>query len=394
MIILKTIYLDCFSGFSGNMLIGAFLDAGMPFQYLKAELAKLQLTHYNFQVERVFKCGIRATLFSVHVEPCHQRARNLSDVIAILESGQLSSWVEERAKKVFTLLAEAEATVHGTTVGKVHFHEVGSVEAIINIVGALIGCEYMGIARVRASALHVGSGFVMCSHGRLPIPAPATAEILKRIPFYATDIQGELVTPTGAALVTALSESFGPLGSQFRVESIAYGAGSMDISVAHVLRLYLGEEQQEGGSDDHCSVKIVETNMDDMNPQHCSYVMELLLENGAMDVFFTPVFMKKNRPGVKITVAVSQKNLDTVVDLIFRETSTVGLKIFPCETRHLEWEMIAVETEWGPVRVKLAKRDGQIRNTAPEYEDCRNIADQFGVPLKFVYQKVMSRVER
>ena len=389
---MKAIYLDCFAGFQGNMLIGALLDAGVPLDYLAAVLSKLPISRHTLSAQQVQRCGIRSTLFSIQFERHEPVKRRLADVFAVIECGQLSPGVTKTARGVFARLAEAEAIVHGATADKVFLHEVGSDESIAGVVGALIGCEYLKIERIRCSALHAGSGFVDCAHGRLPIPAPATAEILKQIPFYSTDTQGELVTPTGAALVVAMAESFGPLDSRLCIEQIAYGAGAAEYFTANILRVYLGTEKKRSVVDEECRVKLIETNMDDMNPQHCGYVLDLLMQIGALDAFYTPIYMKKNRPGIQLTVAVTQEKLDLVVDLIFRETSTIGVKILSCECRHLDWEMITTDTQWGTVRIKIVKQGDKVRNIAPEYEDCRRIAKQHGVPLKDVYQHVMKRL--
>ena len=389
---MKTIYLDCFAGFQGNMLIGALLDAGVPLEYLAEVLSKLPISRHTLSAQQVHRCGIRSTLFSIQFERHEPVRRRLADVLAIIDCGQLSPTITKTAHTVFARLAEAEAIVHGTAADRVLLHEVASDESIASIVGTLIGCEYLKIERIRCSTLHVGSGFVDCAHGRLPIPAPATVEILKQIPFYSTEIQGELVTPTGAALVVTVAESFGPLDSRFCIEQIAYGAGTAEHFSANTLRVYLGTEKKRSVADEECCIKLIETNMDDMNPQHCGYVLDLLMQSGALDAFFTPIYMKKNRPGIQLTVAVAQEKLDAVVNLIFRETSTIGLKILSCECRHLDWEMITTDTQWGTVRVKVVKQGDKVRNIAPEYEDCRRIAKQHGVPLKDVYQHVMKRV--
>ncbi len=387
---MKAIYLDCFSGISGNMFIGALLDAGLPLAYLEYGLKKLPVANYKLQVERAAKCGVSACHFDVKVRQWFQPSRNLNDIVTIIDDSELSDRVKNGAKKAFSRLAEAEAKVHGSTLDQVHFHEVGAVDAIVDVVGTMLGLEYFGIERVYASSLHVGSGFVKCSHGRMPVPAPATAELLKGVPFYSTEIKGELVTPTGAALATTLAESFGRMPPSFRAETIAYGAGTMDLEIANVLRVYVGEISQ-GPSGDHENLAVLETNIDDMNPQIYGYVMDKLLENGAMDVYYTPIMMKKNRPAVKTTVIATRDKIDAIARILFKETSTIGVRILPCDNIHLSRQIITVETEWGPVRVKLAKKDDQVLNIAPEYEDCRQIAEKYGVPLKNVQQQAAGR---
>ena len=242
---MRAIYFDCFSGISGNMVLGAFLDAGMPLEYLQQELNKLAVSGYKLEAKKVSKQGISAYHVDVKMRKWFQPSRNLHDIIKIIQDSTFSDQVKQGAIKIFTRLGEAEAKVHGVGLEKVHFHEVGAVDAIVDIVGAMIGIEYFGIEAVYVSALHVGSGFVKCSHGRMPVPAPATAELLKGVPFYSADITGELVTPTGAAIVTTLGSKFGPMPEDFRADRIAYGAGTMNLDIANVVRIYLGTAAEE-----------------------------------------------------------------------------------------------------------------------------------------------------
>jgi uncharacterized protein (TIGR00299 family) protein len=382
----SAIYLDCFSGISGNMFLGALIDAGLPMSHLKAELAKLNLSGYEFVAEMVTKKGIRATYMDVKTTKWFQPSRNLHDILKILNGTGLSDQVMKNAKNTFCRLADAEAKVHGVPVEKIHFHEVGAVDAIVDVVGTMIGLEYLGVQRIMASALHVGSGYVKCSHGRMPVPAPATAELLLGRPFYSTDIVGELVTPTGAALVTTLAESFGPMPKSFQTKKVAYGAGTRENEIPNLLRLYVGEMVTEAVKN---GTKIIETNLDDLNPQIYSYLMEKLFEIGVGDVYLTSVIMKKGRPGTKISVTVHDSKVEDVVNIILRETSSLGIKVFPCEAYHAEREIQTVSTLWGEVRLKIGKQNGKVINVAPEFEDCKAIAANSGIALKVVLAEVM-----
>ena len=382
----RAIYLDCFSGISGNMFLGALLDAGVPLSYLESELAKLDVSGYELVIQEVVKAGIRATYMEVKTKAGAQPSRNLDDILNILTGSDLPDRVKSGAKNTFCRLAGAEAKVHGVPVNRIHFHEVGAVDAIVDVVGTIAGLEYLGVQTVMASWLHVGSGFVKCSHGRMPVPAPATAELLVGYPFYSMDIVGELVTPTGAALATTLAESFGPIPKTFRADRVAYGAGAKDLEIPNVLRLYIGEKLTD---DIRNGTQIIETNIDDLNPQIYSYLMEKLFEYGVGDVYLTPVIMKKGRPGTKLSITALGSQVQDVVDIILRETSSLGIKVYPCEAVHAERDVLAVLTRWGEVRLKIGKQNGKIINVAPEYEDCKAIAGKFGVALKAVIAEAM-----
>lgn len=384
---MKAIYLDCFSGISGNMVIGAFLDAGMPMSHLSSELEKLPVSSYTLIDKQVVKKGIKATYFNVDVRSWFQPSRNFDDIKKIINNSTLSEFVKGKAFAMFSRLAAAEAKVHGVAVDKIHFHEVGAVDSIIDIIGVAIGLEYFGIEHIYASALHTGSGYVKCSHGTMPVPAPATAELLVGIPFYSQNIKGELVTPTGAAIAAVLAEQFGPVPPGFITERVAYGAGSLDLEIPNVLRLYVGTVIASAQA---ChKAKLVETNMDDLNPQIYGYVMEKLFSAGAYDVFLTPVMMKKNRPGTKLTVMIGADKLSDVLQIIMKETSTLGVRILECDSTHLDREIVSVDTQWGKVRVKVGKMHGRAVNIAPEFDDCKALAEQYNIPLKAVQATVI-----
>jgi uncharacterized protein (TIGR00299 family) protein len=385
---MNALYFDCFSGISGNMIIGAMLDAGMPFEHLEAELTKLPVKSYSLVNKEVTKQGIKARYFNVKVNQWFQSSRNLADISGMIDSCGLSDFVKSRAQKVFARLAAAEAKVHGVPVQKIHFHEVGAVDSIVDIVGIMIGLEFLGVQIVHCSELHVGSGFVKCSHGLMPVPAPATAELLQGIPFYSGEIKGELVTPTGAAFVATAAERYGAIDAGFQVERVAYGAGSMDLAIPNLLRMYVGTLKAPLPV---CrKTKIVETNIDDLNPQVYGYVMDRLFAAGANDAYLTPVIMKKGRPGTKISVIAPENKVAEITELILRETTTLGVRVMDCETTHLERDFETVNTLWGDVRVKVARLDGVMVNAAPEYGDCKLIAELNTIPLKMVQQQAMA----
>ena len=368
------------------MFLGALLDAGVPLPYFKSELAKLNISGYELVAEEVTKKGIRATYMEVKTKTWFQPSRNLNDILTLLSESSLPDRVTMNAKNTFCRLADAEAKVHGVPVAQIHFHEVGAVDAIVDVVGTMIGLEYLGVQTVMSSGLHVGSGFVKCSHGRMPVPAPATAELIAGYPFYSTDIVGELVTPTGAALVTTLAKSFGPMPKSFQAQKVAYGAGKKELDIPNVLRLYIGEKLTD---DIRNGTQIIETNIDDLNPQIYVYLMEKLFEYGVGDVYFTPVIMKKGRPGTKLSVTARGSQVQDVLDIILRETTSLGIKVYACEAYHAERDVLTVSTQWGEVRLKIGKQNGKIINVAPEYEDCRAIAEKSGVALKAVIAEAM-----
>lgn len=386
---MKAIYLDCFSGISGNMLIGALLDAGLPFEHLRSELGKLSVTSYKLIDKEVTKRGIRARYFNVEVRQWFQPSRNLNDIHKIIEESSLTSSIKSKAKLIFSRLAAAEAKVHGVQEDKIHFHEVGAIDSIIDIIGIVVGLEYFGIKRIFTSELNVGSGYVKCNHGLMPVPAPATAELLKEIPFYSDQIKGELVTPTGAAVVACLAEACGPISKNFKVQRVAYGAGTMDLEIPNVVRLYFGTMEDGIGARQN-EVKIIETNIDDMNPQIYGYVIEKLFEQGVHDAYLMPVIMKKGRPGTKISVLAAADKVTEIVRLLLNETSTLGVRILDCETIHVAREIITLETPWGDAKVKIGRLDGCVTNIAPEYEDCKKIAMKNNIPFKEVYQHIMA----
>jgi uncharacterized protein (TIGR00299 family) protein len=365
------------------MTIGALLDAGASFEELRAQLAGLHVPGYEVAHEKVTKQGIAGTKFHVHVRDPGTQHRRLRDIEAILHGSGLASHIQAHALEVFTRLADAEATIHHTTIDQVHFHEVGAIDSIMDITGAIIGLDLLGVQRVLASAVNVGSGFVRVAHGVLPVPGPATAELLRGAPTYARGNDGELTTPTGAALLATLAESFGPL-PHLRVEQIGYGAGTKDLTQApNLLRVFIGEDGRRGDAD---MITVLEANLDDMNPEWFEYAQEQLFAQGALDVFYTPIFMKKNRPATKLTVLCETSNVDAIVDALFHNTSTFGVRTYEVRRQKLQRHSQTVETPFGPIAVKVGQWRGQVVQISPEYESCRQAARHCGVPLKTIYQ--------
>jgi uncharacterized protein (TIGR00299 family) protein len=386
---MKIAYFDCFSGISGDMTLGALVDAGCDLAEMDTHLRRLPVPGWKISAEKVVRRGFRAT--KVKVESSDpQRHRSLSDILQLIERAGLPQGIAGKASGIFQRLGKAEAFVHGVPIEKVHFHEVGAVDAIVDIVGAAAGFEQLGIEDCFCSALNVGGGRVETQHGSLPVPAPATAELLRGAPTYSNGIQRELVTPTGAAIVATLASRFGPQ-PEMTVAAIGLGAGSAELTEQpNVLRLFIGEvitrldNHPVSGATPDEDILILEANLDDMSPQIYGYFADRALEAGALDVFSIPVQMKKNRPGQLITVLCKPADREKFSDLLFRETTTLGVRQSSVQRRTLQRETIAVKTSFGSIRMKIARLNGHILNVAPEYEDCQKVAAERGVPLKQV----------
>jgi len=397
---MKRAYLDCSSGISGDMFLAALLDAGVDARRLLRELKKMRLGFYEFKLTRAVRGNLVGARVDIRI-PAQQPPRKLGDIEEMMGKTELAETVKDKALKIFRRLAEAEGKLHNLPPGEVHFHEVGAVDAIIDIVGACLGLELLEVSELVCSPLNVGGGRVEAEHGSLPVPAPATAELLKEIPIYSTGIEGELVTPTGAAIVSTLAASFGPMPAM-KVERIGYGAGEKDIpGQANVTRLFVGEsvevvKAQPGAAGDEL-VSVIEANLDDMSPQLYGYFVEQALAAGALDVTCSAVQMKKNRPGLLVTVLCAPESSDALAELLFEQTTTIGLRIYEARRKVLEREFVSVETPYGEVRVKVAKREGKVLNVAPEYEDCQRLAAEKSVPLKEVilaaHLAYMKRIE-
>jgi len=378
---MKIAYFDCFSGISGDMVLGALVSAGCEVAQMEAHLRRLPLTDWNIAAKKVKRNGLAATQVLVEYgESRHHRS--LGNILKLIQGASLPPRIADRASAIFQRLGEAEARVHDLPIEKVHFHEVGAVDAIIDIVGASVGLELLGVEEIVCSALNVGGGRVKTEHGILPVPAPATADLLRGAPTYSTGIERELVTPTGAAIVATLATGYGAQPAM-TVESIGQGAGNAELAEqANILRVFIGE--RAGGEPSRETVVVLEANLDDMNPQIYGYFADCALAAGALEVFSTPVQMKKNRPGQLVTVLCDSAAEKKLTELIFRETTTLGVRRSIVARQTLQRELVSVETAFGAVRVKVARLNGRTLNAAPEYDDCRAIAAEKGVPLKRV----------
>ena len=380
---MKVAYFDCFAGISGDMTLGALVDAGLSFAALESELDKLSVREFTLSQRRVEKHGIAGTKIDVNAREGHVH-RHLKDVLEIINSSAISASAKEKAARVFQKLAEAEAKIHGTTIEAVHFHEVGAVDAIVDVVGAIIGLELLEIEAIYASKFRFGSGHTRGAHGAMPVPVPAVVEMTKGFPSERTDIPYELVTPTGAAILTALASNIGET-IQLRTESTGYGAGTRDVEqVPNLLRVEIGELVTDTQTD---TPVLLETNIDDMTPEIYGYLIDRLLEAGARDAFLTPVIMKKGRPGIQLTVLADPNKETELTELIFSETTTLGIRRLPVQRHVLERRTDTVQTPYGPVRVKIADIGGKQRIT-PEYDDCARIAREKQVPILDVYKAV------
>jgi len=407
---MKTLYFDCFSGASGDMILGALVSAGVDPRLLKEQLLLLGVSGYEIEFEIVNRSGISATHARVQI-PHEHAHRHLADIIKIIDGSRLSEKVKSLAAKIFSRLAEAEAHVHNVPIEKVHFHEVGAMDAIIDVVGAAICFDLLGIERFVSSPFHVGSGAVDMEHGRFPVPPPAVAELLKGAPIYSTDIKGELVTPTGAAIITSVCSDYGPI-PRMKLEQTGYGAGTRAYErFPNALRILIGEEHayRTGSGSDRAITHntqsrnpervddeeskllwMLETNIDDMSPQIFGHVMEQAFELGALDCYFTPVQMKKNRPGILLSILCRQDERERLTQLVFAETTTIGIRSYEIERRALDREVVAVDTEYGSIEVKVARLNGHIITGTPEYEQCRHAAVKANVPLRAVMDAARS----
>jgi len=394
---MKAIYLDCAAGISGNMFLGACLQAGVPAAYLIQELKKLPLPdEYEIEISNVNKNGISATHVDVkinsenheHNHDHEHHHRTMAEIRSIIETAPLAANIKRTALQIFENLAKAEGIVHNLPMNEVTFHEVGAVDSIVDIVGCAICIDYLDVEKIFVSKINVGSGFVKCAHGLMAVPTPATAELLKGYIIYHNNVENELTTPTGAAIVSTLAEYSDNLPQDFSAEQIAYGAGTYDLIIPNVLRIYLGE--YKGKSERQ--LLMLETNIDDMNPQIYGYLYDRLLEAGALDVWLTPIYMKKNRPAHTLTVLIDELHKEICTKIIFEETTSIGLRVINLAQRIEEVRrMSRVETSYGEVRCKVSAYDGKIVTITPEYEDCRRLAQEQKVPLKTIWQEALSK---
>ena len=386
---LKIAYFDCFSGASGDMLIGSLLDAGLSSDALIDELVALAVSEFHMEIESRQQHGLQGTKFSVEVNLNEQPHRHLSDIEKIVSDSTLPQADVERSLAIFRRLARAEAKVHGTTIDRVHFHEVGAVDSIVDVVGFVVGLRLLGIQQVYSSPLTLGSGFIQSAHGRLPVPVPATMEILAEagVPTQPSEARTELVTPTGAAILSELAEFRRPA---MRLQGVGYGFGSKKLPWLNAVRVWLGELDAEDSSSSQDMVVELACNIDDMTGEELGFVMEQLFEAGALDVWFTPIQMKKNRPAVKLSALTRPDDQESVSRLLLSETSTLGVRRLIWGRDIAQREMVEIVTPWGSVRAKLKKLDGRVVAISPEYEDCAARAREAGVPLSRVYEAAIA----
>jgi uncharacterized protein (TIGR00299 family) protein len=380
---MRIAYFDCFSGASGDMILGSLIDAGLSAKGLGEELRKLRIPTIRLKAKKVLKGGISATQVIVEGRDEKRSHRNLKEILRIIERSGVEDDVKEKSNEIFKRIASVEGKIHHTPMEEVHFHELGGLDSIVDIVGAVWGTQQLGIEKIYVSKVNVGAGFVKCEHGILPVPAPATLSLMKGKPIYSSGVEKELLTPTGAAILTSLGTEFGPMPTM-KVEQIGCGAGHVDLPHPNLLRLIIGTSESTSNKE---RVVLVETNIDDMNPQFYDYVMEKLLAMEVLDVFITPILMKKNRPGHLLTIICPSERLAAVTEFLLKETTTLGLRWHEEERAKSDREILTQETKYGKIRFKLAKWDGKLVNFSPEYEDCKRLALEKEVPLKQIFEE-------
>lgn len=386
-------YFDCFSGISGDMTLGAFIDLGVPVKWLTETLRSIPLTGFDIAVSSVSRHGITAKSVHVYSED-DAESRDYTKIRSLIEKSALSVMVKKKSLKIFERLANAESKIHGCPAEKVHFHELGGIDAIADIVGAALCIEHLGIKRITASSLPLGTGFVSCGHGTLPVPSPATLEILKGIPVFGSGIACELVTPTGAAIIATLAESYGPM-PDMAIEKTGYGAGKQEIeSKPNLLRIIAGTPKNHQTDCQKETVVMIETCIDDMNPEIFGFVMDRLFEDGALDVYWIPVFMKKNRPGTIMQVLCRKSQKEAIINRILSETTSSGLRYYDVERALLAREEIIVKTGYGMIKAKrITDLTGGMR-IVPEYEVCKKIALEKNIPIRIVYDIIIKETSQ
>ena len=385
-------YFDCFSGISGDMTLGALIDLGVAPGWLHDELTRLPLEGFQLAVKTVVRSGISANLVNVEVHDS-KKSRDFKEIKSLLETCPLSEIVKSNSLIIFEKLARAEAGIHGCSLEEVHFHELGGIDAIVDIVGTALCLEKLGINKITASKLPLGSGFVDCQHGKLPIPAPATIEILKDVPVYGTEASNELVTPTGAAIIVCLADSFGPL-PEMSVKKTGYGAGQRELQDRpNLLRIItgtpVGPEKDLKDNLQTDQIIILETCIDDMNPELFGYLMECIFEDGALDVYWIPVHMKKNRPGTMVQVLCKEDRKDNLIRRLLTETTSLGIRYYPAQRQLLARDELTITTSLGEIQVKRIKDPEGSTRLIPEYEACKMIALQKKIPLRVVYDTIV-----
>ncbi len=389
---MKIAYFDCPSGASGDMILGALVDAGVSLDSLGAELAKLPLVGYRLAAREVTKGAFRATKVDVEVDArAHDRQRSLPEILSLLDGSRLPDRVKAGARRIFARLGEAEARVHGTTVDEVHFHDVGAVDAIVDVTGAVAGLHLLGVEAVHVSALPLGGGMVEGPHGKIPVPGPGTAELLKGFPLFDNGVRAELVTPTGAAILTTLAGSAGSM-PRMTVERVGYGAGSMELPIPNLLRCFVGEATADPEGQE--SIVQIETTIDDMSPQLYEPLVDRLLEAGALDVFLTPVIMKRSRPGVVLTAIAEPSRVGELSTILFEESTTIGVRWTDYRRTRLARELVTLPTAYGPVQFKLSKLRGKLVTVTPEFAEVSLIAREKGLPVREVLEQARADARR
>lgn len=383
---MTTAYFDCFSGISGNMILGALIDLGVGIDVLGAELSSLLLGEHHIEASRVAKQGIAGVYVEV-VGPRDEGGRSLAQILGLIDQCDLSEDIKQQSKRIFTRMSEAEARIHNKELDTVRLHEVGAIDTVVDVVGTLIGLKMLGVEKVACSPLTLGKGFVKSEHGLLPVPAPITAELLKGVPARVTGVEGELTTPTGAAIITSLATRFGDM-PPLTVQGVGYGAGAMDLEVPNLLRVFIGDETEQADGYVAETVTVLETNIDDMNPQFYDHIMDRLLHAGALDVFLTPVQMKKNRPGTLLSVIAEGGVAGKLLDVLLKESTTLGVRVSERRRFSLPRWAHLVETSFGEIRVKVAYTGDTIVKVVPEYEDCKKAAIEYGIPIGQVFAEV------
>lgn len=389
---MKTLFFDCIAGTSGDMTLGALVDLGVELDMIREELKKLDISGYKLSASKERRMGISGTRVKVELQD-DQPARSFKDIKVLIKESRLSEAIKTLSLKIFTVIAEAEARVHGCGVEEVHFHEIGAVDSIVDIVGAAIAIDSLEVDKILSSPIPLGTGFVDTQHGPMPVPAPATLEILRGAETRSTSIEAELTTPTGAAIVKSLSEGYGPMPSML-ITGTGFGVGFKEFKeVPNLLRVITGELAERPQTCTDEKVQILETNIDDMSPQVAGYLMDRLLNDGALDVYFTPVQMKKSRPGLLLTVLTKKEKETALLDIIFSETTTIGIRKSEAERVCLDRESIKVKTTYGVISVKISKKDGLLVNIQPEYEEARAAAERTKRPLQDVIDEAKTRAK-
>ena len=388
---MRTLYFDCFAGASGNMILGGLAALGIDRDDLVRQLESISPVDFEIEFTDVRRSGIAAVHAKVMV-PDENNHRHLRDIEKIIDESSVSETVKKRSKAIFRRLAEAEAKVHGVSAEQIHFYEVGAMDAIIDIVGSCIGFEMLGIERFLCSKIHVGSGFIDIAHGKFPVPPPAVTELLQGVPFYSTEITGELATPTGVAIITTLCEEFGS-SAEITIDRTGYGAGTREYdNFPNALRLMVGETDRAAIAKSSDRLILMETNIDDISPQILGFVMERAFEKGALDCWFTPIQMKKNRPAAMLSILCDDKNRSALTELVYTETTTLGIRVRAVERECLEREIVRVNTDFGEIDVKIGKLNGRVVNAMPEYDQVRRIALENGVAFRIVQDAALSAI--